>query len=79
MTVDRGEALTLSGQHLRATSELEDGVWIFWVEDGAQGVEVTTDIGDPEAVARNLEQLARVATEHASRVRMNGLARLYRP
>lgn len=63
--------VSLSAQHITTDSvEAEDdGEPLFWIEDGETAVEICHEIGNDEAAARALVQLADALREHAERIR----------
>lgn len=70
MTTREIEAIiALSAQHVTGKTVEDDGELMFWVEDGEAAVELTHEIGDQEAAALAMIQLADKLREHAERIR----------
>lgn len=71
MTAPEIEAITtLTAQHVTGRTVEDDGELSFWVEDGGGvAVELTHEIGDPEAAARAVDDLANSLRLHAERIR----------
>lgn len=62
--------VTLTARRVIGKTDEDDGQLSFWVEDGGGvAVELTHEIGDPEAAAVALLQLADGLRAHAERIR----------
>jgi hypothetical protein len=70
MSAELDEAVELSAQAVAGrTVADEDGVESFEISDGEERVRITHEIGNPEAAARRLTELAHAAVLHAERIR----------
>lgn len=72
------EAVALSAQHIIGESAEEDGVLSFWLTDEEEVVEISHEIGDPDAAAAALFKLADKIRAHAEDIRARGYGRRMR-
>ena len=69
-TVEIESITSLTAQHVAGQTVEDDGQIAFWIEDGGgSAVELTHEMGDPEAAARRVDELANALHLHAERIR----------
>jgi hypothetical protein len=66
---DLDEAITLSAQHLTGREVDDEGTLLFRLTDGDEAVDLTHEIGDPEAAAAAMDRVAAGLRAHAERIR----------